>query len=122
MVTAHLIVQVGNDVHIVDLGDDPVTVGREAANTIRVDDRHSSRYHCRVEAYRSRYRLVDLGSQNGTRVNGKKVAKRMLDHGDRIDIGATVLYYKEEKTGKARGGGRPRVGRGTCLTTVPPLR
>jgi transcriptional regulator with GAF, ATPase, and Fis domain len=97
MVSANLIVQAGNDVRIVDLGTDPVTVGREETNAVKIDDPHSSRFHCRVESCRSGYRLVDLGSQNGTRVNGKKVSKRNLNHGDRIEVGGTVLYYKENQ-------------------------
>jgi len=102
MVTAHLIVQAGNDVRIIDLGRDPATVGREKGNTIQINDRHSSRFHCRVEAYRSRYRLVDLGSQNGTLLNGKKVTKRNLNHGDRIEVGETIFYYKEAREPAAK--------------------
>jgi len=97
MVTAHLIVQAGNDVRIVDLGPDPATVGREKENTIQIHDPHSSRFHCRVESHRSRFRLVDLGSQNGTRLNGKNVTKRNLRHGDRIEVGETIIYYKESR-------------------------
>ncbi|MHC4860878.1 MAG: FHA domain-containing protein, partial [Planctomycetota bacterium] len=78
MVVARLIVQVKNQVRIEDLGSEPATIGREKSNAIRIDDRTLSRYHCRIEPHRSGYRLVDLGSQNGTLVNGSKVSKKVL--------------------------------------------
>ncbi|MEN8149781.1 MAG: sigma 54-interacting transcriptional regulator, partial [Planctomycetota bacterium] len=107
MVTAHLIVQKGDDVRVVDLGPEPVTVGREKGNTIQIQGRHSSRFHCRVESHRSKYRLVDLGSQNGTRVNGKKVSKKNLNHGDKVEVGETILYYKESAGPKTRKPAKP---------------
>ncbi|MHC4471450.1 MAG: sigma 54-interacting transcriptional regulator [Planctomycetota bacterium] len=97
MVVARLIVQVKNQVRIEDLGSEPATIGREKSNAIRIDDRTLSRYHCRIEPHRSGYRLVDLGSQNGTLVNGSKVSKKVLAHGDRIEMGEAVIYYREEE-------------------------
>jgi len=109
MVTASLIVTTGNDVRILELGPEPITVGREASNTIQIKDKHSSRFHFRVESHRSHYRLLDLGSQNGTKVNGKKVTKRVLNHGDRIEVGETILYYKETKEAPKTRATKPAV-------------
>ncbi len=96
MKRAHLILQRGNEVSLIDLGVEPVTIGRTGENTVQIDDGASSRRHCRVERHQDGYRLVDLGSHNGTRVNGKQVEKKALANGDRIEVGATVFYFREE--------------------------
>ncbi|MCU0725343.1 MAG: sigma 54-interacting transcriptional regulator [Planctomycetes bacterium] len=100
---AHLVLTSGNDVSLVQLGAEPATIGRTKDNAVCVDDPASSRRHCRVEPYRDGYRLVDLGSHNGTRVNGKKVDKKILESGDRIEIGATVVYFRVDPVPTAEG-------------------
>lgn len=72
-----------------------VTVGRTPANHIRIGDGAASRKHCMIKASRDTYTLVDLGSANGTIVNGDKVKEFDLSEGDRIKIGNTVLVFKE---------------------------
>ncbi len=113
--SAQLIVQVKNDVNIISLGADPVSIGRERSNAICLNDPTLSRFHCRIESHRGGHRLVDLGSQNGTQVNGKKVARKVLEHGDRIQIGAAVLYYKSKQE-KRRN---PGAGVGSDTVQIP---
>jgi len=95
VVEARLIVQEGNEVEIVDLLDEPVTIGRGRKNSLRVASTGASRFHCRIELTKDGYRLVDLSSHNGTRVNGQTVTLCDLETGDRIEIGRTVIYYRE---------------------------
>ena len=77
----------------VPLAGDRVVIGRSRECDIRLDDGNVSRRH--VELVRegpSEWVLVDLGSTNGTEVNGRKVQRRTaLDGGDRITIGSTEL-------------------------------
>ncbi len=101
MVTARLIVEEDNEVSIVDLGRDPIGIGRDKKNAVQIHNTVASRYHCRVEQTRDGYRVVDLSSHNGTRVNGKKTARKDLESGDRIDVGTTVIYFRVEEPKEA---------------------
>lgn len=75
---------------------EPVTIGRSAQNTIVLQDPRSSRHHCRIEPDGDRVRVVDLGSQNGTFVNGAPISTRALRRGDLIEIGSVRIRFDEE--------------------------
>lgn len=73
---------------------DATTIGRHADSDIRLDDQAVSTHHAvlRLEStpYLDGYRnvmLEDLGSTNGTRVNGAPVSRKLLHQGDLICIG-----------------------------------
>jgi pSer/pThr/pTyr-binding forkhead associated (FHA) protein len=67
-------------------------IGRsDAAQLYLPDDRFFSRNHCLLEIAPPRCFLRDLGSTNGTYVNGQKVQEAFLSNGDRIQGGQTVL-------------------------------
>ena len=68
-------------------------VGRDPANRLSIPDRLMSRRHCTVMFANGRYHLRDLGSSNGTFVNGIPVGERVLEHGDRIRAGDSVLMF-----------------------------
>ncbi|BDG08087.1 FHA domain-containing protein [Anaeromyxobacter paludicola] len=71
---------------------DGVTLGRALDADCRLADPAASRRHARVEARAAGEVLVDLGSKNGVRVNGRRLRRpRPLRHGDRIRIGRTEL-------------------------------
>jgi pSer/pThr/pTyr-binding forkhead associated (FHA) protein len=70
------------------------TIGRDAKNDVAIQDRQSSREHCRVEKNEDGgFVLVDLGSANGVKVNGEKVTNRVLKPGDEIMIGETRMTF-----------------------------
>jgi FHA domain-containing protein len=69
----------------------PVTIGRSADNDVAIRDSRVSRHHARLQARRGTLVLTDLGSTNGTRVNGFSVDEVVLGQGDRIQVGDTVL-------------------------------
>lgn len=74
------------------------TVGRAPGNTIVLTEGAASRKHLMIKALAQGHRLVDLGSANGTVVNGDRLpSKKEIDlaHDDRIQIGKTVLVFKE---------------------------
>ncbi|GEM_PF-3136528 len=90
---------VENDVETrkIALGNTPLTVGREKDNTISLNGNRISRYHCRLlpPSPAGGWRIVDLGSANGTRVNGKRIRETALYHGDRIDVGTCRLLLHD---------------------------
>jgi serine/threonine-protein kinase len=74
-------------------GHETFLVGRSqrAQFRLRTKDKYFSRLHFLVEVNPPHCRLVDLGSRNGTHVNGVKVSAIDLRHGDRIKAGRTIL-------------------------------
>ncbi len=65
----------------------PITIGRNDDCDIVLPDRQVSRYHARVEWRVDRYKVEDLGSKNGTHVNGQEVTEPTeLQDGDEIQI------------------------------------
>ncbi len=71
----------------------PFTIGREEENTIRLNDERVSRFHCKVQDDDGRVILTDLDSTNGTRVNGTPVQMRVLNIGDQVAIGRSLLLF-----------------------------
>jgi pSer/pThr/pTyr-binding forkhead associated (FHA) protein len=63
------------------------TIGRAAGADFIVDAGMVSRAHCRVAATSVEVEVVDLGSTNGTYVNGQRVTRALLRHGDQLGIG-----------------------------------
>src|SRR5262249_6517757 len=68
-------------------------IGREEDNHLRLNDDRVSRCHAKVQEDAGRIILMDIGSTNGTRVNGLPVQMRVLQIGDQIAVGRTVLVY-----------------------------
>lgn len=74
-----------------------VRAGRASANDLRLDDAAASRDHFELRRSGESYLIRDLGSRNGTAVNGSPVDhERPLAHGDEITVGRTRLVYSEE--------------------------
>ncbi|MGH9172262.1 MAG: FhaA domain-containing protein [Acidimicrobiales bacterium] len=73
--------------------DQPVTIGRLPECAVALDDPNVSRRHAQVRNDGSNVVVVDLGSTNGTKVNGVAVREHRLAPGDRITIGTTTLRF-----------------------------
>jgi hypothetical protein len=72
--------------------DGELTVGREQGAGLVVDDPGISRLHARFTTERDRVAVEDLGSSNGTYVNGERISRPVeLGAGDEVQLGATVL-------------------------------
>ncbi len=81
----------GRDVSL----DQGVTViGRSGGCDIVVDDPNVSRRHAEIRRMGEGYSLVDLGSTNGTEVNGQRVGETSLMNGDVIGVGTTRLTFE----------------------------
>ena len=75
--------------------DQGVTViGRSSGCDIVVDDPNVSRRHAEIRRMGEGYSLVDLGSTNGTEVNGQRVGETSLMNGDVIGVGTTRLTFE----------------------------
>ena len=70
---------------------DGARLGRAARNDIVVDDIGLSRHHCRFFFKNGELWVADLGSANGTTVNGRAVQEAQLKIGDKVYVGGTIL-------------------------------
>ncbi len=73
-----------------------IRVGRAIDNEVRLTTGLASRHHCRIEQNEEGAWVVDLGSSNGTQVNGRKVERKLLDPGDVIAIGSSQIHVDAE--------------------------
>jgi predicted component of type VI protein secretion system len=79
------------------IGDAGVALGRSRSSDIMVDDANVSRSHAEIRPHGSSWVLSDLGSTNGTRLNGRRVTQpEVLGPGDEIEIGTTTLTFDLE--------------------------
>lgn len=90
----------GSDVDfgkIYTFNQDEIRIGRDKECDIVVDDRKVSKWHCEVITIAGKsldqVLLKDLGSTNGSYVNGERVDQQMLNSGDKITVGETVLRF-----------------------------
>lgn len=86
----------GKDVGRVVEFDDVATLGRGVDCTVRLRDPSVSRNHARVERAGEGWRLVDAGSRNGVRVDGKKVTTAALGDGTTFLCGEVELRFRSE--------------------------
>ena len=88
----------------VALTADLYSLGRASDNDIVLEDSGVSRHHGRLERQDGGYRFTDLGSHNGTFINGLKVNSAPLEDGDRVQVGQHVLTYavREDAPAPAR--------------------
>lgn len=75
------------------LASDALPLGRDSASKIRLTDTEVSRRHAEFVRSPDGYRVRDLGSANGTFVNGQSVRDVLLQPGDHVQIGQTVMVY-----------------------------
>ncbi len=81
---------------IYELNKDIITLGRDITNDIVINDPEVSRHHCRMTRGGGGYTLEDLGSTNGTFVNGQRLTgARPLAGGDMVGLGETVTLGYE---------------------------
>lgn len=76
------------------LGERPVALGRMSDCDVVVADPRASRRHAEINPVGHGFVISDLGSMNGTLVNGSRVREHPLADGDEIRIGATVLHFE----------------------------
>jgi len=70
-----------------------ISIGRSADNDLPISEERASRRHCTFEKTTKGFLLTDNGSTNGTKVNGDKINKVLLVHGDEVLIGQTRILF-----------------------------
>ena len=83
-------IEKGREFHRLTL---PITIGRESDSDIQLNDDRVSRAHVKLQDHSGRVILTDLGSTNGTRVNGHPIQMRVMQHGDVLLIGRCSLLF-----------------------------
>lgn len=84
----------------IPLERDIVVLGRAVEADVRVNDFRASRLHARITAIRSpetgmvRYKITDLGSTNGTQLNGQLITEAVLNDGDKVVIGDHLFRFE----------------------------
>jgi pSer/pThr/pTyr-binding forkhead associated (FHA) protein len=70
-----------------------VVIGRSRDCELRIADLNASRRHAEVRREDDAHWIVDLGSMNGTLLNGRRVEKERLEEGDKITLGSTDIVF-----------------------------
>ncbi len=93
MAQAQLIVTISGKSSRIDLDDQSLTVGRHPSNTLCVADDRLSRHHCMIEPDGGGFKVTDMNSRNGVKLNGDRIAAADLRDGDTILIGRTMMQF-----------------------------
>src|SRR4051812_3700993 len=73
------------------LGSNPLTIGRHASNVLAISDNEASRFHCVIEKAPEGFRVRDLDSRNGTKLNGALIKVALMLPGDVVTVGQTAM-------------------------------
>ena len=85
------------------MGAEPIMIGRENHCGLQIIDRGVSREHAKIVRVGEMVFLHDLGSRNGSYVNGERVTEELLREGDTIRVGATQLVFESVKSERRDG-------------------
>lgn len=101
-----LTVRSGNDLgRTICVAGDRIVLGRDEACDFVIDDAKVSRQHLALEPLADgRVALLDLGSSNGTFVNGNRVESAVLEGSDQLQLGGTVLVSSRDEPVAEAGG------------------
>ncbi len=70
-----------------------LSIGRDVKNDIRLEDTEISRRHAELHKTETGYQVLDLGSSNGTFINGVAISSHELASGDQLLLGRTMMLY-----------------------------
>src|ERR1700741_2262155 len=97
----------GSVIREIPLDKDRITIGRKPQNDIPIENLAVSGEHACIVTILNDSFLEDLGSTNGTLVNGNQVKKHILQNNDVIEIGKYKMKYVVEAASSAGGGHAP---------------
>lgn len=90
-----------DEVKIFYLKKNIISVGKLTSNDLQINENSVSRNHCKFTRLGRGYKLTDLGSTNGTYINGRRITEKDLKVGDNITIGRTILSYSRVTTAES---------------------
>jgi len=92
---AHLVLLTGDKAgtHYLIKDDRMTVIGRDAQCQICIQDPDASRRHAAIQPFGREFYIMDMGSTNGTLINGQQEEKRILRHADKITIGQQEFQF-----------------------------
>jgi ABC transport system ATP-binding/permease protein len=93
----------------IELNREVVTIGRAAGNNIRIEHPTVSSRHAEIRKVSKGFELTDLGSTNGTFVNGQRISRQLLQPGNRVSLGAAQFVFTGQKMEQQSDGSRLRI-------------
>ena len=79
---------------IYSLEEQEYSIGRHRSSSVKISDVRASKFHAALTQTEDGYLLSDLGSLNGTFVNGKRIESQLLVGNEEIRISNTVCYFR----------------------------
>jgi hypothetical protein len=76
------------------LAEHPISIGRRPECNIVLADPNVSRNHAEIRPHGDSFLLIDLGSTNGSKINGVRVDQHILQDGDKLSFGNTHMYFE----------------------------
>src|SRR5262249_1143262 len=102
-----------------ELARDETVIGRHPECHIQIDSNMGSRKHARVFRDGNRFLVEDMGSGNGTTVNGVRIVNATpLNHDDRVKLGPILIRFVDQAVGENRAA--PPAGGGQRTGAPPP--
>src|SRR5262245_26154248 len=92
---SRLLLATASGTHVIPLESTQLTIGRGLNNDIILEDTRVSRHHAQLRYRGRRFWVADLGSTNGTYVNGEQIEEQALRDNDVISLGGLELTFKE---------------------------
>jgi len=97
----NIVVKNENEVSTFDLENTSISIGRSSDNDIQLNDKHASRHHLKLWGEDNRILAKDLGSENGTYVNGRQIPPDKvveLGKGHSILVGKSLISLLKGKS------------------------
>jgi pSer/pThr/pTyr-binding forkhead associated (FHA) protein len=82
----------------IELPGERMLIGRDVSNDLQIDHPEVSRHHVELRVEGATTWVIDLGSRNGTLVNGRRVKQCVLQHGDVVGIGDCSIRFLTRHT------------------------
>lgn len=89
----------GQDKERISITRTPIVIGRQSTNDVVLSDPNVSRRHAELTRKDGTWTLIDLGSTNGTTVNGRPSTEHSLNDGDRLGFGTSELIFRISEAG-----------------------